>query len=93
MLSTLALKIDVFLFCIAGPFKLPIIGNILCMIPAVLDSSKIKAHFTFNLDMELFEKYLSYKPAYILFDEQTRKYGTICSLQFGVNSAGMQNIS
>lgn len=63
-----------------GPFQIPIIGNILYMLPAVLKLPK--EHFE-----SFTSKYWKYKPAYIIMDEISKIYGPIANLQFGINHA------
>jgi len=50
------------------------------MLPAVLKPPR--KYFS-----SITAKYLTYKPAYIIMDEISEKYGPITNLQFGINHA------
>ncbi len=60
-----------------GPLQLPILGSVLHMLPAVMNPKGSPRAFC-----------MSYKPAYIIMDAISRKYGPLTNLQFGVNHAG-----
>ncbi|CAG7816358.1 unnamed protein product [Allacma fusca] len=64
-----------------GPMRIPILGNLLLMLPAVMDPTKSKSSSYF------LNNWVNFKPAYIIIHSMTKIFGPIMSLKFGINHA------
>jgi len=51
-----------------------------------MDSTKLKAKLKLSTEYSHFiDKYLSYKPAYLILNEVVKPYGPLTCIQFGIN--------